>query len=66
MKMRCVKSSYKNFEAGKVYELEEQGTSGRFRVFRYTDEKGHYCTFGLDDNGENNCECNFMKFEPAE
>lgn len=61
--MKCIKSTYALFRAGNDYPLVEKGMVGRFTVFEYTDESGHIYTFGLDENGENETDGNFMKFE---
>lgn len=63
--MKCIKSTYSLFEAGKDYEMRELDPVGRFRVFSYTDDQGNVYTFGLDENGENENESvgSFMKFE---
>lgn len=61
--MKCIRSTYALFEAGKDYELKDVGFVGRFTVFEYADEQGHKYTFGLDENGENETDGNFMKFE---
>lgn len=62
--MKCIKSTYALFEQGKDYDLKHVGDVGRYAVYEYTDpESGYVYKFGLDDNGENETDGNFMKFE---
>lgn len=60
--MICVRSTYALFKQGESYNLIEKGQVGRFTVYEYTDEEGLVYTFGLDENGENETDGNFMKF----
>ena len=60
--MKCVRSTYELFQAGESYPLIEKGQVGRFTVYEYTDAQGWVYTFGLDENGENETDGNFMKF----
>lgn len=60
--MKCIRSTYALFRAGESYELVNVGKVGRFDVYEYTDENGHVYKFGLDENGENETDGNFMKF----
>ena len=62
--MKCLKSTYELFNVGVDYNLIEIGKAGKdYTVYQYIDENGWIYTFGLDENGENETDGNFMKFE---
>lgn len=61
--MKCIRSTYELFKAGEDYPLKEKGIVWRFTVYEYTDAQGYVYTFGLDENGENETDGNFIKFE---
>lgn len=60
--MKCIKSTYELFKPGQDYDLKEIGTAGRYTVYQHVDAQGWIYTFGLDENGENETDGNFMKF----